>query len=141
MEPGQMQTLNAIKDDLLRADFANTAGKGVGSDTVQKLAYSNLLDQAGVPSFVRAIPGAGTVGGLAQRVGKLAYQDANDEMRTRLAQALLNPQDAAALMEAGMVSPQLVRSINAARRIGSGAGAMTPAMLNSITAPNASSFE
>lgn len=132
MEPSQMQTLDAIKQDLLRADYANTAGKGVGSDTVQKLAYSNLLDQAGVPSLVRALPGAGTIGGIAQRVGKRAYQDANDQMRTRLAQALLDPSQAAALMDAGMVSPQMVQAMNKARRIGAGAGALAPALANSV---------
>lgn len=130
MEPSQMQTLDAIRRDLLRSDFAQTAGKGVGSDTVQKLAFSNLMDQAGVPSFVRALPGAGTVGGIAQRVGKIAYQDANEAMRTRLAQALLNPQDAAALMEAGVVTPQMQMLLEGTRRGGAALGVASPYLLN-----------
>jgi hypothetical protein len=130
MDPSQMSTLNAVKDDLLRADFAQTAGKGVGSDTVQKLAYSNLLNQSGLPSMATAIPRGIGVGGMLQRLGDVGYKSANEEMKTKLAQALLNPQDAAALMEAGVVNPQVQMLIEGLRRGGAGLGAAAPAMLN-----------
>lgn len=130
MEPGQMATLNAVKDDLLRADFANTAGKGVGSDTIQKLAYSNLLNQSGLPSMVTAIPRGMGVGGMLQRLGDVGYKSANEEMKAKLAQALLNPQSAADLMEAGVVTPQVQMLIEGLRRGGAAVGASTPYLLN-----------
>lgn len=129
MEPGQMQTLNAIKDDLLRADFAQTAGRGAGSDTVQKLAFSNMLDAAGVPSVVRSFAPAGIVGNVAQRAGQLVYKDANEKMASQLAQALLNPKEAAALMEAGMVTPKMIALMNGLRRGGTAVGATAPGLI------------
>lgn len=130
MEPQQLATLNAVKDDLARADFAQTAGRGVGSDTVQKLAYSNLMDTSGLPNLVRSIPGMGTVGGIAQRVADAGYGRANKEMSSKLAQALLNPQDAAALMEAGVSTPGMHALIEGLRRGGAGLGAASPYLLN-----------
>lgn len=129
MDPGQMSTLGAIKDDLLRADFANTAGRGVGSDTVQKLAMSNILDQSGVPSAVRAFAPASVVGELAGRAGQIVYKDANEKMTAQLAQTLLNPKDAAALMEAGMVTPQMIKLANGLRRSGTALGAAVPGLI------------
>jgi hypothetical protein len=129
MDPQQMQGLAAIKDDLLRSDFANTAGKGVGSDTVQKLAFSNMLDSAGVPSAVRSFAPAGVIGNVAQRAGQIVYKDANEKMAQQLAQALLNPQDAAKLMEAGMVTPQMIALMNGLGRGGAALGAATPGLV------------
>lgn len=129
MDPAQMSTLSAIKDDLLRSDFANTAGRGVGSDTVQKLAMSNILDQSGVPSAVRAFAPASVMGELAGRAGQIIYKDANEKMTAQLAQALLNPKDAAALMEAGMVTPQMIKLANGLRRSGTALGAAAPGLI------------
>ncbi len=125
MEPGQLQTLNAIKDDLLRADFANTAGRGVGSDTVQKLAYSNLMTKSGLPSVVRDLPGAGVVG----RFADLGYKRSNDEMRQMLAQALLDPKRTAELIDAGMVTPQMQALIANLSRGGAALGASAPGLI------------
>jgi hypothetical protein len=133
MEPAQMQTLDAIRKDLLRQDFAQTAGRGVGSDTVQKLAYSNLMGSSGLPAWATALPRSIGVGGIAQRMGDLAYKSANEEMSARLAQALLDPQAAAALMQAGMVTPGMQRLVNGVTRSGvaaspAGAALLAPAM-------------
>jgi hypothetical protein len=129
MEPEQMKTLGAIGEDLGRADFANTAGRGVGSDTVQKLAFSNMLDAAGVPSAVRAFAPAGIAGNVAQRAGQLVYKDANEKMAAQLAQVLLNPKDAAALMESGMVTPKMIALMNGLRRGGAALGSSTPGLV------------
>lgn len=133
MDSQQMQGLTAIKDDLLRADFANTAGKGVGSDTVQKLAFSNMLDSVGVPNWVSglplATPAGQIVGSLGQRAGQIVYKDANEKMAAQLAQALLNPQEAAKLMEAGMVTPQMVALVNGLGRGGAALGAAAPGLV------------
>lgn len=133
MEPGQMQTLDAIKQDLLRSDYANTAGRGVGSDTVQKLAYSNLMAKSGLPSWVgsNAITGptGSVIGNVIQRGADLGYKGANDEMRQMLAQALLDPKRTADLMEAGMVSPQMQALIRGLNRSGAAAGASVPGLV------------
>jgi hypothetical protein len=129
MEPEQLKTLSAIGEDLGRADFANTAGRGAGSDTVQKLAFSNMLDAAGVPSAVRSFAPAGIVGNVAQRAGQLVYKDANEKMAAQLAQALLNPKDAAALMESGMVTPKMIALMNGLRRGGAALGSSAPGLI------------
>lgn len=94
MTPEQLGTLNNIKEDLARQVFRDTAGRGVGSDTVQKLAYSNLIDAGGVPTFLRNMALGQTVGNIAGRGADALYGRANKELANKLAQALLNPQDA-----------------------------------------------
>lgn len=129
LTPQQMQTLQDIRADLLRSDFANTAGKGVGSDTVQKMAFNNLMSQSGLPSALQNFPGMGITGNLAQRFGQVVYRDANERMAQQLAQALLDPQQAAQLMEAGMVTPQMQALIQGLRRGGATLGASAPGIV------------
>lgn len=95
----QINRLEAIKQDLGRVAYAEKEGKGVGSDTVQKLAYSNMANQVGIPNALRGFPGGQILGNVAQRVGKLAYGDANKELAVKLAETMANPQKAAQLME------------------------------------------
>lgn len=90
--------LDALLQDLSRSDFAQSAGRGTGSDTVQKLAYTNLLDQAGVPSFLRELSVAQIPGNLLSRGADLAYARSNRELSERLAQTMLDPAQAAELM-------------------------------------------
>lgn len=127
--PEQMGVFNAVKDDLQRADFAANAGKGGGSDTVQKLAYSNLMSQAGVPSFVRNLGPAGIVGNLAQRAGQVVYKDANEKLAEQLARALMNPNEAADLVTGAMVTPQMQALIENLRRGGTALGASAPGLV------------
>lgn len=114
----QLEQIAALKDSLLRLNNANNAGRGVGSDTVQKLAFNNMLSQAGVPQAIRTFPAAGIAGNLLQRVGQVAYKDANDVLRQRLAQGLLTPGATADLLEAGLLNPRLAKAIEKANRIG-----------------------
>lgn len=132
MEPGQLAGLNAIKEDLARKVFSEQAGRGVGSDTVQKLAYSNMLNQAGVPSFIRNMGPAGIVGNVAQRFGQVAYKDANDKMAQQLALALLNPAETAKLFESGIITPQMKALANGLRRSGAVMGASAPGLVQSL---------
>lgn len=92
MEPQQLGVLNNIKEDLARSVAARDIGRGPGSDTVQKLAMTNLMQRAGLPLGVLNTPGVG-------RVGNWLYQNADEQMRKRLAQALLDPKETAALLE------------------------------------------
>lgn len=131
LTPNQMQTIRNIQADLLRSDFANTAGRGVGSDTVQKLAFNNMLRQSGVPSALQGVAPVGLVGNVAQRLGQVVYRDANEEMAQQLARAMLNPQEAAALMESAMVNPQTAALIQGLRRGGTAIGASAPGLIQS----------
>jgi hypothetical protein len=131
LEPGQNKTLQNVLSDLLRSDFANTAGRGVGSDTVQKLAYTNMLNQAGVPSALRNFGPAGIVGNVAQRAGQIAYKDANERLASQLAETMLNPQLAAQLMESATVTPQMQMLADTLRRGGVALGSSVPALANS----------
>jgi len=130
MSPQGLNSLQRVDEDLARSALAQTAGRGPGSDTIQKLAYSNMMQQSGLPAWATALPRAVGVGGMLQRIGDVGYKSANQEMSGKLAQALLNPQDAAALMQAGVVTPQMQRLIEGARRGGAAVGAATPYLLN-----------
>lgn len=98
MEPAQLNALQSILLDVQRANAAQTVGRGVGSDTVQKLAYTNLLDQAGVPTVLRSLAPAQVVGNVGGRVADAAYARANRELSNRLAETMLDPAQAAQLM-------------------------------------------
>ena len=108
----QINRLDAIKQDLERVAFAEKEGKGVGSDTVQKLAYSNMANQVGIPNALRGIPGGQIIGSVAQRVGKLAYGDANKELAMKLAETMANPKQAALLMEQAGIQGKPLTSEN-----------------------------
>lgn len=90
MSPEQMATLQAIKDDLAASVAARDAGRGAGSDTVQKLAMANLMQRAGMPLSIMDLPGI-------SRIGNYVYRDADARMRQRLAEVLLDPRQAARL--------------------------------------------
>lgn len=91
LDPDQLVRLNAIKGDLARSVMARDLGRGPGSDTTQKLAMTNLMQRSGLPMGVLNLPGFG-------RIGNWLYQNADQEMRQKLAEALLNPQETASLM-------------------------------------------
>ena len=95
----QIKRLENIKEDLMRTDFANNAGRGVGSNTMQNLAYNNMLQEINLPNPLRRRGMAETVGNIAARVKDVAYGGANKRLTTEMADALLDPRKAAALMK------------------------------------------
>jgi hypothetical protein len=102
----QIARLEAIKEDLARGKFAATAGKSVGSDTVQKLAYSNLMNQTGIPISA------------SNRLGKFVYGDVNEELKNKLAESMMSPQETLRLMRLGAqpkVSPDQKKRNDLAR--------------------------
>lgn len=104
LTPRQIQRLEAIADDLRKVDFGQTAGRGVGSDTVQKLAYTNMLKQAGIPSMLQNIPAGQVLGNVVGRAGDVLYGGANRQLTSQLAEALMSPAETARLMEKGAKS-------------------------------------
>lgn len=99
LEPAQLARLNAVKDDISRAVAALNVGRGPGSDTVQKLAYSNFVDASGVPTFIRSMKPVQAIGGVAGAAADALYGRANKEMAARLAQSGLDPASVAAAMK------------------------------------------
>jgi hypothetical protein len=99
LSEGQYKRLEAIAEDIKRVSSADTAGRGVGSDTVQKLAYSNMLNLQGIPNALRNFGPASFVGNLVGRAGDVAYGGANKQLKGQLAETLMEPQTAARLME------------------------------------------
>lgn len=108
MTSQQMGTLNNIAQDLARKANAENLGRGVGSDTFQKLAMQNIAEQSGMP---RLVGGLLDLPGVA-RATKWVYRDTDEQAQKVIADAMLNPQKAAELMQAaktGMLdaSPRL----------------------------------
>lgn len=119
LEPNQLSTLNNIKQDLLNQDFAQTAGRGVGSNTVQNLAYTNMLDQFGIPTALRQFGPAGAAGNALGQVGRLGYKSANERLAQELAEALLDPKTAAQVMQKakeGSINPEVLKLIQGGLR-------------------------
>lgn len=121
MEPGQMDTLKAVGQDLARKSNAQDLGRGVGSNTFQNFAMDNLANSMGMPSAVKTlggiIPGMSPTMTLlakgAQGVGGLAYKKADEQIRQDMAQALLNPQASARLMELAADPGMLAKALQA----------------------------
>lgn len=127
MEPDQMAALDAIKQDLARSQFAQNAGRGPGSDTVQKLAYSNMIDAAGVPSWLQNLSLAQIPGNLLGKGANVIYGDANKKMNARLAEMMLQPAEAARVMALPQ-SQQNEFMRNLLTNAGRSAGLLAPAM-------------
>lgn len=93
MTPDQMQTLQAVAQDLARHANAQDLGRGAGSNTFQNFSMANIAERSGVPLQALEIP-------LLGRALNVIYRNTDDLMRQSLAQALLDPQATAAAMRA-----------------------------------------
>ncbi len=104
MTPEQMAMLQGVAKDAEAKAASEVAGRGAGSDTVQKLAMANLAAEAGIPNFVQNL--ASVPGGWLKRGADLLYKSADDDIRQKLAFLLINPQEAAAAMRSSASGPQ-----------------------------------
>lgn len=98
LTPEQLQTLEAVKQDLARKAAGQDLGRAVGSNSFQNISTGHLLERSGVPTWMRNLSALQIPGNLAARLGKTVYADADRQMQEALAQALLNPKQAAELM-------------------------------------------
>lgn len=131
MSNAQRNQLNSLLADVQRSNAAQTVGRGVGSDTVQKLAYSNILDQSGVPTLLRNFAPGQVVGNLVGRGADAAYARANRELSGRLAEVMLDPAQAAQLMT--QATPrELNELLRLAQRGGSGLAIAAPSTANRL---------
>jgi hypothetical protein len=106
MEPEQMNLLNGVVKDAQMRAAAESAGRGVGSDTVQKMAMSNLLAESGLPSWIQNV--ARVPGGWLKTVGNILYGKNDESMRHLLADVLKDPQAAASVMQKAGVAPSKI---------------------------------
>lgn len=118
LSPDQMSLLRNLSADLNASQLAETAGRVTGSSTFQNLAQNNLLTESLGRTIGGSTPARATLGRLLQ----LPYGMANQGIQERLAEALLNPQQAAAMLTA----PQNSRLLDALRLMGSPAARAVP---------------
>lgn len=103
MTPEQMAALQGVSSDASMIARAQDAGRGVGSDTVQKLAMSNLMTQAGVPNWMQ---GLGRVpGGWLKTLGDVVYTKNDEAIRATLSQVIKDPAQAAQAMQMAKADP------------------------------------
>ncbi|SSW64311.1 hypothetical protein AVE30378_01013 [Achromobacter veterisilvae] len=90
MNPQQLQTIQSIVQDLSRQAATQNVARAAGSNTMQNIATDRIL-QALLPGKLGQV--AGDKGGrtVLGQVGRLAYSGANERIRERLAEALLDP--------------------------------------------------
>jgi predicted GNAT family acetyltransferase len=129
LEPAQLKLLQGVKDDLARAEFAKNAGRGVGSNTVQNLAYTNMLNESGLPGFIRSSKAGQVAGGLLGQAGKVVYSRANQELAELMAQTMLSPQEAALLMAKKAPTLLQIQAANAGRKGLLGASKAAPVLI------------
>jgi hypothetical protein len=130
LEPEQMATLQNVAADLSRAQTARSAGRGSGSDTVQKMAYSNLMEQAGIPTWLRALAPSQILGNLGSRAADLVYTQANKDLSKKLAETMLDPKKAADMIE-NLSSGEKTRMMKMLLRGATPVGMSAPAIVNS----------
>ena len=127
MEPQQMQALRGVAGDLQAVKAAENAGRGVGSDTVQKTAMSHIAAQAGVPNWMADV--ARVPGGWMKTAGNVLYGNSDRAVHQMMADLLKNPQEAARAMQAAGVQPSMIAELLSKGAQGAALSA-TPAMLN-----------
>ena len=105
MTPEQMGTLEGVVSDAQMRAAQQAAGRGVGSDTVQKMAMSNLVAEAGLPNWMASV---GRVpGGMLRTVGDLAFSKNDETLRGILAETLRDPAAAAELLKKSGIPPSV----------------------------------
>jgi predicted LPLAT superfamily acyltransferase len=87
-----------------------------------------MLQQVGVPTFLQNFAPSQVLGNVAQRGLGLVYGEMNQRMASELAEAMMNPQRAAELMQLAQGNPQVQQLLANALRSSAVAGAVTPAI-------------
>lgn len=123
MTPEQLGALGNIREDLARSVKARDMGRGSGSDTTQKLAMSNLMQQSGLPMGVLNMPGM-------PRVANWIYSASDEQMRNALSKILLDPQETARIMSMTKPTLPMLRTPPNQSRIPLAARALLPAAIS-----------
>lgn len=125
MNDAEIKSLNAIKKDLAREAQATGLGAAAGSPTAQNLVGRDILEQiAGPVGAPRSWMGSALVENFLSRPISFAYGVPEQRIRGLLADALVNPQYAAALMDrqpgtVGILTDRLANAVGRAGLLGS----------------------
>lgn len=130
MSPEQMATLRGVVSDSQMVKAAENAGRGVGSDTVQKLSMSHLASEAGIPNWAASM--MRVPGGWMKRAGDVLYGSSDEAVRARLADILRNPAEAAQAMQAAGASPSKINEV--LKKAAQAAALATPSSQQALTA-------
>jgi hypothetical protein len=122
LTPKQLQQLRDLAADLNASQLALNAGKASGSNTVQNLAQDRLL-QSALGNLGGSQAMQTTLGNLL----RLPYSRANQSIQQRLGEALLDPQQAALLLEQAGSNPRLSQLLNPAGALAYRAAPILPA--------------
>jgi len=109
MTPEQMASLQGVVSDSAMRAAAQNAGRNVGSDTVQKMAMSNLINEAGLPSWIGSI--ARVPSGYAKAAGNFLYGQSDEAMRNILADTLRDPKKTAEALRNAGVPPSKIAEV------------------------------
>lgn len=96
LEPEHRATIDAVMRDLARAANRQNLGREGGSDTVQKLIFSDIQSASGVPRLARFAANMP----LISRAAEFTYRPREQLIRERLAEVLLDPQQTAKFIKA-----------------------------------------
>jgi len=94
LSPEQLQTIRNLAADLNASQVSSTAGKAVGSNTVQNLASANILQSA----LGHRIGGSALIDNTLGRASDWAYKRANSSIQGKLGAAMLDPKEAVRLL-------------------------------------------
>lgn len=116
LTPDQLQSLRNIAADMNASQLAMNAGKATGSNTVQNIAQDQLLRQ----SLGDMVGGSTPVKMVLGNLLRIPYSRANQEIQQQIGNALLNPLEAARLLEASTPNnlAKLTRQGKAAAKAG-----------------------
>lgn len=118
LTPQQMQTVTGVARELAKRATADELGRIPGSPTAQNLVSQNLLRQVLGPLGLPESVAEGTLVNSLMRLPQFAARLGEQRVVNRLAEALLDPQQAAQLMQ-GVNQPSLVlRGANALQPFG-----------------------
>lgn len=127
MTPEQISLLQGVAKDAAMKASSENLGRNVGSDTVQKIAMSNIAAQAGIPNWMQNA--ARLPGGWIKRAGDVVYGSADEQVRQRLADILRNPKEAAIAMQKAGVTPSELNQM--LKLLPQGAALSLPGMIGS----------
>lgn len=105
LTPEQLQTLRNVSADMNASQLAMNAGKATGSNTVQNIAQDQLLQQLLGQAVGSSMPARTVLG----NVMRIPYSRANQEIQQQIGNALLDPQEAARLLEMASTPNKLAR--------------------------------